>query len=317
MTASVVVWGYGNAYFNVANTLDRLVEKGQVEIVAYVGDSLPSCGWIAGAPIIHKSDLLHLEYDVLVVCISRVSEETIGQICETWGVPREKVVPARVLRWPSFDMDDYLELKRSNISIISDLCFGGYLYKALGLPCLSPFRNLFIEEKNYLRLLSDLRRYCTETELTFHHMTKPGELEPEPYPVMSLDDVEVRFNHAKTPEEAAEEWNKRRERINWDNLFVQMKTTNIEDELVFNRLEQFEKRICFVPYETELAHSFYVPNYGGGSEHLFDRVNAAGMLGTGSHLINPIQMLLGRPDFRRYTTKPQYPKSIKSSNQSL
>lgn len=35
-----------------------------------------------------------------------------------------------------------------------------------------------------------------------------------------LADIEIRFNHYKTFEEAVEKWEERKRRINWDNLYV-------------------------------------------------------------------------------------------------
>jgi uncharacterized protein (DUF1919 family) len=40
------------------------------------------------------------------------------------------------------------------------------------------------------------------------------------YPCGMVGDVEIRFNHYKTFEEAAAKWNARKQRIDWNNLFI-------------------------------------------------------------------------------------------------
>ena len=40
------------------------------------------------------------------------------------------------------------------------------------------------------------------------------------YPMGKLNDVEIHFLHYKSPEEAYEKWNRRRQRINFKNLIV-------------------------------------------------------------------------------------------------
>ena len=298
MAVRVVVWGYGAVYFSIANTLFWLADQGQIELVGYVADSFPANGKIDGAPIIAKSDLNDIEYDVVVLCVDGGESKAIDEACSRYGVVRDKIVPCRVLQMPRFNMDDYLELKRSNVSIVANLCWGGLVSNVLGLPALSPFRNLWIGEEDYMKLLGDLKRYCTEVELKFSRMARDAP--KKIYPVMRLDDVELHFNHVKFPWQAKREWNKRKDRINWDNLFVEMHTPNRRIEKAFNALDQYEKRICFVPHDTDLPHSFTIPPDGEGSA-FYDQVNGAVIYCNRCYLYNPIPLLLGRDDFARYS----------------
>ena len=298
MAVRVVIWGYGEVYFRIANTLFWLADQGQIELVGYVADSLPTQGKIDGVPIIAKADLSDVEYDVVVLCVGGGESEAIDEACSRYGVARAKIVPYRVLQLPHFSMDDYLELKRSNLSIVANLCWGGLVSNVLGLPALSPFRNLWIGDDDYIRLLGDLKHYCTEVDLKLSRMVK-GEY-TKVYPVMRLDDVELHFNHVMFPWQAKREWDKRKDRINWDNLFVEMYTSSQGIEKAFNALEQYEKRICFVPYDTDFPHSFTMPPDGEGSA-FYNQVNGAVLYGKGCYAYNPISLLLGRDDFARYS----------------
>ncbi|MCA5011100.1 DUF1919 domain-containing protein, partial [Clostridioides difficile] len=71
----------------------------------------------------------------------------------------------------------------------------------------------------------------------------------EQYPVMRLDDVEVHCCHEKVPDKAKENWNRRLEKINWDNLFIAMYTEDKSIAEAFLDID-FEKKICFVPFES-------------------------------------------------------------------
>ena len=299
MAMRTVVWGCGLAYLRIASTLSRLAEKGQIELVAFTARSLPKCGFIDGVPIVACDEVGGLDFDLLIACSETEFDDVVRDACENLGVPQEKVIPSRIFELPNIDLDDYMELKRSSVSIISDLCWGGLTYKLLGLPCLSPFRNLFIWDSDYLRLLVDLKHYCVEGELEY--LEQRTDDSGEEYPVMLLGgDVKLHFNHVKTPEEAVEQWERRRNRINWDNLFLEMHTENPCIERDFDRLAKDVKHVCFVSYESALSHSVFMPS-AGSSEPLYDWVNGTVMRHSKAFLLNPIPLLLGRDDFRRYS----------------
>ena len=50
-------------------------------------------------------------------------------------------------------------LQSSKISVIAINCWGGLISHTLGLEFRSPFVNMFLEEQDYLKLLSDLDYY--------------------------------------------------------------------------------------------------------------------------------------------------------------
>lgn len=107
------------------------------------------------------------------------------------------------------------KLKVSGFSIICSSCMGGVIYHRLGEKFLSPTVNLWINQKEFLKMVKDLKKYM-KYDLIFINQTQYK------FPVAKLNDIFIYFNHSKTNEEARELWNRRRERINYDNLYIIM-----------------------------------------------------------------------------------------------
>ena len=66
-----------------------------------------------------------------------------------------------------------------------------------------------------------------------------------------VDDIILHFNHYISREEVEFKWYERINRINWNNLFVMMFTEDISIARQFDELD-FEKKICFVPFNCNL-----------------------------------------------------------------
>ena len=105
-------------------------------------------------------------------------------------------------------------LKNDNFSIICSNCVGGVIYNRLGRKFLSPTINLWMHQQDFLKFVEKLRDY-TALDLEF----VDSEYD---YPVALLGDIKIHFNHYKTEREAEECWNRRKSRINYDNLFIIM-----------------------------------------------------------------------------------------------
>ena len=129
------------------------------------------------------------------------------------------------------------------------------MYHLFGLPFLSPTVNMLFLEDEYLRFLHDPLRYCG---------MKPKLLEMRrqevlnfDYPVFLLDDVRLMMNHYNDVDVARTKWEERCRRINWDNLLVVMTAGKPEILEEFDKLP-FKKKVCFVPFETDLPSGFYL-----------------------------------------------------------
>lgn len=116
-----------------------------------------------------------------------------------------------------------MRLKNEDFSIITNSCIGGVMYHKLKKRFLSPTINLWMYDKDFLRFVAHLKEYV-DKELVFVDGS-------EKTPVAWLGDVKIHFNHARTKEEAARDWEKRKGRINYDNLFIIMSDRPGSDNL--------------------------------------------------------------------------------------
>lgn len=145
------------------------------------------------------------------------------------------------------------KLLRKDFSIISNNCWGGFVYQHFDLPYLSPTAGVYFYAEDYMRFIKDLRHYIEHDVISIKadeskYREQLYELHQENVPIGLIDDVEVVFLHYKTFEEAVEKWNRRKTRINWDNLYIKMSFQNeCKDEFVyeFDRLP-FKNKMIFV-----------------------------------------------------------------------
>lgn len=104
------------------------------------------------------------------------------------------------------------KLKNKDFSIICSNCIGGVIYNNLGLEFLSPTINLFFTQEDFIKFAINLKYYLS-LELEFIDNNKS-------YPVAKLGDITVHFNHANSEQEAKEAWDRRKHRINYDNIYL-------------------------------------------------------------------------------------------------
>ncbi len=161
------------------------------------------------------------------------------------------------MEWRLYKEFKRLRLKNRTPSILSSNCNGSIWCHDLGLPFLSPTVNLSFEMNDFVRLMEDPKRYM-QLPLT------PFKDERFSYPCGMLGDIEVRFNHYKTFEEAAQKWEQRKQRIDWDNLFV----LGIDgDGCTYETLKRFDalpyqNKVIFThrPYP-EFPSAYYIPGF--------------------------------------------------------
>lgn len=163
--------------------------------------------------------------------------------------------------------DRYLKMKRkklknTDMTIISSNCNGGVISSDLGLEFKSPFVNLFIKSSDYIRILADLKGYMNE-ELKFVKETDPiyGDVS---YPTAYLRDAKIYFMHYRSEREAKEAWERRKARINWDNLYVMFTDRSgctMEDLRAFDQLP-YEHKVVFthIP-QPKIKSSYYIKGY--------------------------------------------------------
>ncbi len=142
-------------------------------------------------------------------------------------------------------------IKSKDFSIISNNCWAGRVYQYLDMPYLSPTAGLYFFAPDYIKFVSDLRRYLNTTlrfinpedSKYYEEIKKRNQTDK---PIGILDDVEIVFLHYKTKEEAEEKWNRRKERVNFDNIILKFSRMNLCTEKEF---EEF----CKIPFENKFV----------------------------------------------------------------
>lgn len=148
------------------------------------------------------------------------------------------------------------ELKAHTPTIFAPNCWGGITYNHLDLEFRSPLINMHEPHEEYLKFLANPRYYMDQDlvlkeKYIDHTMTKP-------FPVVWLGDITLWMNHYDNFRTAREAWERRRERIDWDNLFVMF--FDEDPKLVETFLSlPYEKKVCFVPWETDRPGCIPVP----------------------------------------------------------
>lgn len=142
-------------------------------------------------------------------------------------------------------------IKSKDFSIISNNCWAGRVYQYLDMPYLSPTAGLYFFAPDYIKFVSDLRRYL-DTPLRF---IKPEESKyydelkkrnQTDKPIGILDDVEIVFLHYKTKEEAEEKWNRRKARVNYNNIILKFSRMDLCTEKEIEAFDALEFENKFV-----------------------------------------------------------------------
>lgn len=134
------------------------------------------------------------------------------------------------IEWRLYKELRQLQLKNRQPTIIASNCIGTFMYYDMKLRFNSPTINLSFDMNDYVRFLENLPWYLEQPVV-------PCRDDRFEYPCGMVGDVEIRFNHYKTFEEAAAKWNERKQRIDWDNLFV----VGIDgDDCTYESLRRFD-----------------------------------------------------------------------------
>lgn len=153
------------------------------------------------------------------------------------------------------------KLVNTDFSIIASNCIGGNISHDLGVRFNSPFINLWICPKDYIKLLSSLKTYL-------NYPLKFVVEKDISYPVAYLNDIKLYFQHYENCEIAEQKWNERVSRINYDNLFI---TFTDRDGCTEKDLEEFDRlpypnKVVFThkPY-TNISSAYYIKGFENDS----------------------------------------------------
>ena len=159
--------------------------------------------------------------------------------------------------WFLYKKAKKIKLHNNNFTIISSNCNGSAIYHDLGLQFTTPTVNLSFNMNDYVKMLNNLKWYMSQE-------IKPFDDARFDFPVGILGDIEIRFNHYKTLDEAVEKWNKRKNRINWNNIFIfgiDGDNCTYQTLLDFDKLP-FKNKVIFTHKEyPEIESSYYIKGF--------------------------------------------------------
>lgn len=158
------------------------------------------------------------------------------------------------------------KLKQREFTLISNNCWGGFIYQKYGLKYRTPTIGLFILGHDFVKLARDWRYYFDQRLefiswecATYHYALK----EVSPFPVAILGDIEIYFMHYHSEQEAAEKWNRRIERIIPERMVFKLSQREVcsrDDIEKFIELPLLHK-ICFA--HDNVPGTIYIPELDG------------------------------------------------------
>lgn len=175
------------------------------------------------------------------------------------------------IEWRLYKELKRLRLKNRKPSIIASNCIGTFMYYDMKLRFNSPTINLSFDMNDYVRFLEKLPWYL-EQEVV------PCEDDRFDYPCGMVGDVEIRFNHYNTIEEATAKWTERKQRIDWDNLFI----IGIDgDNCTYDSMRRFDA----LPYHNKVIFT-HKPYPEFSSAHYLSGFEELGGIGRATDFMN-------------------------------
>lgn len=222
MAKKVAIWGMGQDYENLLNPINFEICKNNIAVEAIIcREKDRYCSCRDGFPVITKEEADPSLFDYFIVTSRKFFGEIKREILEM-GAPESKVIDGSLLHQPLFDLGRYFKLIENPVTIFSDDCWGGVCYHGLKLPFSSPTINLYFTPEKYSHFIQKPFFYL-DTELI---KVREGDLKKGVYPIGQLgkdgDYIELHFFHIAEFEEAKKQWDRRKKRINKDNIFIKM-----------------------------------------------------------------------------------------------
>lgn len=117
----VYIYGMGNEYNRLSSYLP--LYKDRLEILGVVTTNRQAISRMDGYPCVTVEEIDKSRMDYIIVAIQKWKE--IVGILVQHGIGEEKIIRSNAFYFPSFDLEGYLKLKNSNVTILSNFCLGG------------------------------------------------------------------------------------------------------------------------------------------------------------------------------------------------
>lgn len=165
----------------------------------------------------------------------------------------------KVKRWlrAMYNWNNRRRLKNRDFTLIASNCVGGTILHDLNLPFNSPFVNLWLEPKDFLKFCERMNHYL---DLDFRFIKIDGIN----YPIGVLDDIKIYFQHYSSEEDAESAWIRRKQRIDMNNIFVMFTDRDgctYEDLIRFDKLA-IKNKVVFTHIKySGIPSAYYIPGF--------------------------------------------------------
>ncbi len=248
------MYGCGYYYRTVKDMIKRAEEEHRFQVLGISGRELPLGKSLDGWKLIPREELLEEPFDSILI-MSEMYEEEI----------KDELI-ARGVSIKAFDYNlypKYWDDSLNGITVFNNLCWGGIAAHTLGIECCSPTKDLWISDHEFLKFLSDLKYYLSLEPEFMGWADADGRFDAPRFPLMTIGDIILHCNHDTDPNEAAEKWQRRKKKVNFDNMLAVYITDNPELEKSFYRIEAIEKKYCLVPWSDDNNHSVQIERKKG------------------------------------------------------
>lgn len=255
---SLLIWGTGREYDRYFNCIRLLEFMEQISIIGITSNDKYINTSIDGYPFVHKEDIKSLDFDYCIVAVgTKTKLSLIANEAESLGIEKSKLIPIRVLSIPNIDFNEYIKLKNSHLSIFSHNCWAGMAYHRLGLEFLSPTINMYESPDDFIKLMLNLDTYMSypiEFAETIYWEDSKGKGE---YPAGLLNDILLHFNHYESFDQAVKCWEKRKKRINKNNILIVSYTDSEKTLYEFENIP-YKNKYIFTTLDVNTPSSYHL-----------------------------------------------------------
>lgn len=145
-------------------------------------------------------------------------------------------------------------LHNTNFTILSNNCWGGFIYDYFGLPYATPTIGLYFSSDDFIKFVENIPYYLN-CELLPCEGTEKCKVRGR------LGDIYLNFVHYDSFEEALDKWNRRKQRVNFNNLLVKFNDQNDFHAINFQKFYdcKYKNKIFFTAnkeYESDITIVF-------------------------------------------------------------
>ena len=246
----VLIWGWMGEYNKYIDRLRCMEADGSISIIGITGKEIPPYDRLDGYPLIKAERAFNRDYEQIFVFAETDEKEAITSCIKCCGASRDTILPGRLLDLQGFDIHRYLRFRREGLSIFANACWSGLLCQTLAIEHRSPTKNLFFEDADYLRFITNLSYYLTECEPVFDKWHERGYEGQPLYPVLKLGDIRLYCNHSDDPNVEIEKWKRRTARVNPDHMLFEFSSESPYYVNEFLSLHLPGRKICMTSVET-------------------------------------------------------------------